>query len=89
MSYGNLPIEPRWVGIAIGRAAPVFGMPTACRDPMLEVKKYAHDAAKYPIRRLGAEQQVRVIVVAVFLTVRSRIGLSPNAPMISSSILAQ
>lgn len=56
---------------------------------MLEVKKYAHDAAKYPIRRLGAEQQERVIVVAVFLTVRSRIGLSPNAPMISSSILAQ
>ena len=56
---------------------------------MLEVKKYAHDAAKYPIRRLGAEQQVRVIVVAVFPTVRSGIGLSPYAPMISISILAQ
>ena len=56
---------------------------------MLEVKKYAHDAAKYLIRRRGAEQLVRVIVVAVFPTVRSGIGLSPYAPMISISILAQ
>jgi hypothetical protein len=56
---------------------------------MLEVKKYAHDDAKYPIRRPSAEQQVRAIVAAVFPTVRSGTGLSPYAPMISSSILAQ
>ena len=64
-------------------------MPPAYRVSIQEVKKYAQDAANYLTRRPSAEQQVRAIVLAVFQTVISGTGLSPYAPMISSSILAQ